>query len=184
MDIREKKILVYGLGVSGRGVVRLLKSQGCNMVLYDGNAELDKATLREELGLGPDTCIILGELKPEDLSGIDILALSPGISVNAPDIVMAKDAGCEILGEIEIAYEISKGHLAAITGTNGKTTTTALVGEIMSAAFPEVFVVGNIGTSFASVADRTTDNSVIVAEISSFQLGYIQLQVITPSISV
>lgn len=162
--------MIYGMGISGKGVAALLKNHENFLVLYDANEELDKEALLNELGLSDKAKVITGKLMAEDLYGVDILALSPGVSAFAPDIEMAKNAGIKVLGEIEIAYEIAHGRMAAITGTNGKTTTTALTGEIMKAAYPEVFVVGNIGKSFASVADETTDNSVIVAEISSFQL--------------
>ena len=77
--------------------------------------------------------MITGELSEKGLEGVDILALSPGISVNAPYVQMAKQAGIRVLGELEIAYELSEGRVIAITGTNGKTTTTALTGEIMKA---------------------------------------------------
>ncbi|MDO4206873.1 MAG: UDP-N-acetylmuramoyl-L-alanine--D-glutamate ligase, partial [Lachnospiraceae bacterium] len=165
-----KKILIFGMGVSGKGVAKLLSHLDVSMVLYDGNTDLDKEALLNELNLKGRAEVVTGELNEKSFEGIDILALSPGISINAPYVKMAQDCGVKVLGEVEIAYEISKGRLAAITGTNGKTTTTALTGEIMKAAFEKVFVVGNIGTSFASVATETTDDCVIVAEISSFQL--------------
>lgn len=170
MNFADKKVLIFGMGVSGKGVARLLKTQNASMVLYDGNTELDKDALLKELDLEGKALVVTGELTKESFDGIDILALSPGVSINAEYVKLAKDCGVKVLGEVEIAYEISKGRLAAITGTNGKTTTTALTGEIMKAAFPEVFVVGNIGTSFASVANVMTENSVTIAEISSFQL--------------
>ena len=170
MNLNGKTNLIYGMGISGKGVASLLKAHDASLILYDGNEKLDKEALLAELDLTGKARVITGKLKEEDLAGVDVLALSPGISAFAPDIEMAKKAGVKVLGEVEIAYEIAKGRLIAITGTNGKTTTTALTGEIMQAEFPEVFVVGNIGKSFAAAADDTTENSVIVAEISSFQL--------------
>ena len=174
MKLDGKKILIFGMGVSGKGVARLLRGKDVTMVLYDANPDLDREALLEELQLPGDTAVVTGDLTKESFDGIDILALSPGISINAPFVKLAQECGVTVLGEVEIAYEISKGRLAAITGTNGKTTTTALTGEIMKAAFEKVFVVGNIGTSFASVADETTDDCIIVAEISSFQLESMQ----------
>ncbi len=171
--MKDKKVLVYGMGVSGKGLARLLKAEGVSMVLFDRNTKLDMEALKSELGL-EGVKSIQGELSAADLEAVDIVALSPGVSINAPDIVAAKAAGKEVFGEIEIAFRIAKGRMAAITGTNGKTTTTALVGEIMKAAYPEVFVVGNIGASFAAAADKTSEESVIVAEISSFQLESIK----------
>ena len=170
MELNGKNILIFGMGVSGKGVAKLLSHLDVSMVLYDGNTDLDKEALLNELNLKGRAEVVTGELNEKSFEGVDILALSPGISINAPYVKMAVECGVKVLGEVEIAYEISKGRLAAITGTNGKTTTTALTGEIMKAAFEKVFVVGNIGTSFASVATETTDDCVIVAEISSFQL--------------
>lgn len=170
MEFTDKKVLVYGMGISGRGVATLLKKAQIKMALYDGNVNLDVNALLSDLGLPSDTQVILGKLNQEDLNGIDVLALSPGVSVNAPDVQMAGENGLTVLGELEIAYELAKGRVIGITGTNGKTTTTALTGEIMKAAFPSTFVVGNIGTSYASVAMDTLDESMVVAEVSSFQL--------------
>ena len=170
MNLNNKTILIYGMGISGKGVATLLKEHDANLILYDSNEALDQEALLSELHLVGKARVITGKMTEQTLEGVDILALSPGVSVNAPDIVFAKEKGVTVLGEIEIAYQLAKGRIAAITGTNGKTTTTALTGEIMKTVFPDVFVVGNIGKSFASVADETTDNSVIVAEISSFQL--------------
>lgn len=170
MELEQKTILVYGMGISGKGVASLLKNHENTLILYDGNEKLDRAALLKELDLTGKARVITGKLQEADLQGVDILALSPGVSVFAPDVVMAAQKGIRVLGEVEIASEIAKGRLIAITGTNGKTTTTALCGEIMKAAFGDVFVVGNIGNSFAAAADAATDESVLVAEISSFQL--------------
>lgn len=174
MDFTNKKILIYGMGISGKGAVSLLKDEDADIVLYDANVNLNKDALFEELGLPADTKLILGSLSDEDLKNVDVLTLSPGVSVFSKDVEAAKKNGVEIMGEIELAYEMSKGRMAAITGTNGKTTTTALTGEIMKASFEDVYVVGNIGRSFAEVARQTNENSVIVAEISSFQLEAIK----------
>ncbi len=172
--MKEKTYLIYGMGVSGRGLARLLNSQNRKMMLFDSNEELDMEAVKKEQGLPGDTPAVQGKLDSGILEDIDVLAISPGVPIDAPDVEAARAAGKEILGELEIAYEVSKGRLAAITGTNGKTTTTALTGEIMKAAFSDVYVVGNIGTSFASVADQTTKDSVTVAEVSSFQLESIK----------
>ena len=174
MDFRNKSFLIYGMGVSGKGLVKLLKNVTDNLVLYDDRKELDTESLINELGLKKDTKVILGNLKKEDLENTDVLAISPGVSINVPAVQMAEQAGIPVLGELEIAYELSKGRLIAITGTNGKTTTTTLVGQIVKAACDKVFVVGNIGISYASVALETTETSVTVAEVSSFQLESIR----------
>ena len=170
MDLKDKKILIYGMGISGRGLSSLLRLEGIEMVLYDRNEELDEKELLQELSLPSDTRFLKGELKDSDLADVDIVAISPGVSIDAPDILRARKLNKTVLGEIEIAYCLSKGRLAAITGTNGKTTTTALTGAILKAVYKDSYVVGNIGRSFASIAHETGDDSVITAEISSFQL--------------
>ena len=114
--------------------------------------------------------MILGNITKEDVSKFDLLVLSPGISVNAPIAQMFYDQEKPVWSEIELAYQASKGRIAAITGTNGKTTTTALTGEIMKGYYESSFVVGNIGIPYTSVALDTKEDSVTTAEISSFQL--------------
>ena len=117
----DKHIMIYGMGISGKGAASLLLSEGISMVLYDKNLELNAESLRNELGVAPDTKVVTGELRPEDLDGIDLMILSPGVSPLAPDIMMAKERGIEVIGELETAYELSQGKVIAITGTNGKT---------------------------------------------------------------
>ena len=158
------------MGVSGKGMAVLLKRLGASMVLYDAKPGLDMGAIIEELSLPADTQTLQGSLCGQDFEGIDALAVSPGVPMNNSDVRLAAGKGIPVLGEVELAYEASKGWLAAITGTNGKTTTTALVGEIMKSVFEDVYVVGNIGTSYAAVALDTEETSVTVAEISSFQL--------------
>ena len=112
----------------------------------------------------------VGELPMEILADTGLAVLSPGVPTDLPVIVTIKEQGIPIWGEIELAYHFAKGRLLAITGTNGKTTTTSLLGEIMQAYFGDVKVVGNIGIPYTSVAADTTEATVTVAEISSFQL--------------
>lgn len=176
MNLKDKSVLVYGMGISGKGAAKLLAGEGvcAKVTLYDRNERLgadpDKGALLKEVNLPEDTRVLTGDLHEADLEGIDVLVLSPGVSAYAPDVLMAKEKGVTVIGELEIASELSRGEILAITGTNGKTTTTALTGEIMKAYYQDVFVVGNIGRSFAAAAPETTDESVIVAEVSSFQL--------------
>ena len=165
----DNKTLIYGMGISGKGIAKLLSDQNRPIVLYDKKEDYDMEGIIAQLGLH-GASYITGSLKPEHLKGIKTLVLSPGVSVNSPDVQMAKEQGIKISGEVEEAYKAAKGRLAAITGTNGKTTTTALTGDIMKAAFGDTFVVGNIGNSYAKEALNTGEGSVTVAEISSFQL--------------
>ena len=164
-----KKTLIYGMGLSGKGAARLLAAQGKELVLFDKNENIDMEAVKAEIGTEDAVCIT-GLLKKEDLENVETMVLSPGVSAFCGDVKMAREAGVNISGEVEEAYKASKGRLIAITGTNGKTTTTALCGEIMKAAFSDVFVVGNIGRSYAQEALNTSDESITVAEISSFQL--------------
>ena len=108
----------------------------------------------------------------EQILRADLCVLSPGVPTDLPDVNRIRDAGVPIWGEVELAYQCSRGEVLAITGTNGKTTTTALLGEIMKrhAGREKVFVVGNIGNPYTDAALRTDRDSICVAEISSFQL--------------
>jgi UDP-N-acetylmuramoylalanine--D-glutamate ligase len=114
--------------------------------------------------------LILGELTEEEMDTFTVAVLSPGVPTDLPMVNAMREKGIAIWGEIELAYYFGKGELIAITGTNGKTTTTALTGEIMKNCFSDVKVVGNIGIPYTSVAAETTEETVTVAEISSFQL--------------
>ncbi len=166
----SQKVLVAGTGISGISAAKLVLAQGGDVVLYDGNEKLSAETLLGKFEEGAKVTVILGELKKTDLAGVELCVISPGISLEAPFVAVIDEAKVPIVSEIELAYHSTKGKLAAITGTNGKTTTTALTGEIMKAFCDSVFVVGNIGDPYAQHAIETTDDSVTVAEISSFML--------------
>lgn len=170
MELQGKKVIVAGSGISGIGAVKLLDRLNADIVLYDGNEKLTKEEVAAKLPEGVEAEIVLGELTKEALFGAEIMVVSPGIPVDAPCVEQARAAGLIIWGEIELAYQSSKGMLAGITGTNGKTTTTALTGEILKSFYKSTFVVGNIGIPYTSVALDMTEESATVAEISSFQL--------------
>ena len=170
----SQKVLVAGTGISGIAAAKLLLAQGGEVVLYDGNEKLSAEELKKNFDEGAKVSVILGELKKLDLSGVELCVISPGISLEAPFVAVLDEARVPIWSEIELAYHCSQGKLIAITGTNGKTTTTALTGEIMRHFFNSVFVVGNIGTPYTSKALEMTEDSVTVAEISSFQLETIE----------
>jgi UDP-N-acetylmuramoylalanine--D-glutamate ligase len=166
----SQKVLVAGSGKSGIAAAKLLLALGGEVVLYDGNDKLDPEKLKENFEEDAKLTILLGELNRIDLMGVELAIISPGIPLDAPFVAVLDDAEIPIWGEIQLAYHVAKGKLAAITGTNGKTTTTALTGEIMKTFYDEVFVVGNIGTPYTETALETTDKSVTIAEVSSFQL--------------
>ena len=170
MDWKTQKVLVAGSGKSGIGAADLLKKVGAEVTIYDGNDKLKEEDVLNKLENKEDVKVILGELEDSVINEMDLMVLSPGIAIDAPFVLRVKEAGVPIWGEVELAYVIGKGKLAAITGTNGKTTTTALVGEIMANYYDKVDVVGNIGNPYTTTAFDSTDDTVTVAEISSFQL--------------
>lgn len=170
MDLHGKKVLVAGCGKSGIGAAQLLEQAGSCPVLFDENVKLDVEELREKTGFGDGLEVILGTVPKEIMGELALVVVSPGIPVDTPFIEAFRDAGIPVWGEVELAWNFGKGSVLAITGTNGKTTTTTLVGEIMKAYFDSVFVVGNIGTPYTGEALNMNERSVTVAEISSFQL--------------
>lgn len=178
MNLKNKKVLVAGTGISGLGAAKLLKAVGAEIILYDGNDKLKKeeiyARLLEKGIDSSEAEIILGELTEDVIDRCELAVISPGIPVDADFVKKIYAHGIKVWGEIELAYAFSKGRLAAVTGTNGKTTTTTLIGEIFKAYFDSVFVVGNIGKSYTEKALETKERSVIAAEISSFQLETIE----------
>ena len=169
MEVTKKKVLVFGSGISGIGAVKLLETQGAEVVLYDGNEKLLEADLREKLGEGSRAEIVIGAFPEELYDTPDIAILSPGVPTDLPVVNRMREQGILITGEVELAYEAAKGDVLAITGTNGKTTTTALLGEIMG-SYKKTFVVGNIGNPYTAEALEMDEDSVTVAEMSSFQL--------------
>ena len=170
MNLQGKKVLVIGCGKSGIGAAKLLMEKQACPVLYDGNEKLDVCALREKNGLPESVGVVLGSV-PEELKGeLSLVVTSPGVPVDTPFMDSFRQAGIPLWGEVELAWQCGKGQVIAITGTNGKTTTTTLVGEIMKAHQESVFVVGNIGTPYTQEAPKMKDESVTVAEISSFQL--------------
>lgn len=174
MDLTDKKVVVVGTGVSGMGAVKLLSESSADITLYDGN---DKADRDEILKKIPDDCdlrLIIGEMPDEVVKETDLLVISPGVPIDSDIVKLFEKENVPVWGEIELAYNFEKGTVFAITGTNGKTTTTTLVGEIMKKYNNQTFVVGNIGNSYTSEVLKTTKDSYTVAEISSFQLETIR----------
>ncbi|MBQ8185036.1 MAG: UDP-N-acetylmuramoyl-L-alanine--D-glutamate ligase [Lachnospiraceae bacterium] len=174
MNLEKKQVMVIGSGISGIGAVKLLEQVGTKTILYDSNEKLEEAKVRAKLEPGSRAKIVLGSLPEEVQAALDLVVVSPGVPVDLPLVQQLKAAGIPVWGEVELAYQFGKGRIAAITGTNGKTTTTTLVGEIMKAAYPEVYVVGNIGKAYTGAALEMSEAAVTVAEISSFQLETVQ----------
>ena len=170
MNLAEKNVLVVGTGISGIAACELLLDKKIRVTLFDGNKDLDLEKVYEKSEKLRTVPVILGDLTEEQMEQFVVTVLSPGVPTDIPMVNRMREKGIAIWGEIELAYYFSKGRIAAITGTNGKTTTTALTGEIMKNYYKDVKVVGNIGIPYTSVAADTTDETVTVAEISSFQL--------------
>ena len=174
MDIQGKKVLVYGAGKSGIAAVGLLSRINTDIVLFDGNKDTDIELLRSQLPKDIDVHIMVGVIPNNVRKNIEVVVLSPGVPTDLPDILQFADDGIPVIGEIELAYMFSKGDIIAVTGTNGKTTTTSIIGEILKEYFKSSFVVGNIGIPYTEMVSKTKDNSVTVAEVSSFQLETIR----------
>lgn len=172
--IKDKKILIIGSGISGTAAAELLLEAGASPVLYDSNPALQEAEIRSRLPKDSRIRIVIGDLPEKEKKETEVVILSPGVPIDLPLVEELRKNGAVIWGEVELAYHFAKGKLAAVTGTNGKTTTTALTGEILKSYYKDVFVVGNIGNAYTREALKMTEDSVTAAEISSFQLETIE----------
>ena len=168
-NMQNKKVLIVGLGKSGIAAAQAMLRLSAEVSIQDSKKEenIDGQLLAFLRGKGV-TCYF--DRVPADMGQFDMLILSPGVSPELAFIREAKEAGVEIIGELEIAYRIGHGRYAAITGTNGKTTTTTLVGEIFKAAKRKTYVVGNIGVAVISASMDAEEDAWLVTETSSFQL--------------
>lgn len=169
MEYNGKKALVCGMAKSGIAAAKLLNKLGAAVTLQDMKKReeipaealsLEQAGIRLYTGANPD------DIACEQ----DVIVLSPGIPCDLPFIEAAEAAGIPVISEVELAYGLTPCPITAITGTNGKTTTTTLVGEIMKQVYPHTAVVGNIGISYSGEVERLTEKDWVVAEISSFQM--------------
>jgi len=185
MKLARKKVLVMGCGKSGIGAAVFLLREGALPVLFDESEKLTEEKVREqladkikELGLeGIEEAkagVILRSLPDEVRRQTELVVLSPGVPADTPFVESFRAGGVPVWGEIELAWQRERGRAIAITGTNGKTTTTTLLGEIMGRHFEESFVMGNIGYPYTDIVEKTTEESVTVGEISSFQLETIE----------
>ena len=170
MDFTGKRVLVVGTGVSGIAAIRLLAAKGAKPVVLEGNEKADREQVVSRIPEGIGYDLIIGNLPEEVMDTLDLAVLSPGVPTDLPFVIKLQDKKIPVWGEIELAYACGSGRLAAITGTNGKTTTTALTGAILREYYDSVFVVGNIGLPYTEYALEMKDSSVTVAEVSSFQL--------------
>ncbi|MGA2346015.1 MAG: UDP-N-acetylmuramoyl-L-alanine--D-glutamate ligase [Candidatus Sulfotelmatobacter sp.] len=173
MELNDKRVLVVGLGKSGVASALFMKAHGARVTVSDTKSGDE---LRNEIPVLLDHGITVetGGHGDRTFRGQDLIVVSPGVPVDAPPLLQARAAGETVIGEIELAAQFLPGPIVAITGSNGKTTTTTLTGEIMTAAGFTALVGGNIGTPAISLADRAQPETVIVLEVSSFQLETIQ----------
>lgn len=175
LHLQNKKVLVVGSGISGIGAVQALDHVGACPVLYDANENLKEAEVRAKLVTETAVEIILGALPEDKAKEMELVVLSPGVPTDTEFVKGFRAKAIPVWGEIELAYRIGRGRVIGITGTNGKTTTTSLVGEIMASYCQDVDVVGNIGNPYTLTALDATEDTVTVAEISSFQLETVEV---------
>ncbi len=176
-------VLVVGTGKSGISASRLLLSKGVPVILFDEKDRDDKDQVRQNFPQDAEIELAFVELGEDRLKGISAAVLSPGVPTDGRLAELLKEKGIPLYGEVELAWQFSRGDVLAVTGTNGKTTTTALLGEILkhfaesageALSERKVFVVGNIGFPYTDIVDETEENSLIAAELSSFQLETIK----------
>ncbi len=169
MDLQDKRILIVGLGKSGVASAQFLQARGAKVTVSDSKSP---DQLRGEIPALLDRGIAVetGGHGERTFRGQDLIVVSPGVPADVPQLVQARIHGVPIIGEIELASQFLQGRILAITGSNGKTTTTTLTGEILAASGFPVVVGGNIGTPAISLVEQTTPTTFAVLEISSFQL--------------
>jgi UDP-N-acetylmuramoylalanine--D-glutamate ligase len=165
MELAGKRVLVIGLGVSGRAAARLAAARGAQLVLADARADI----AREGLPAGE---LRLGAEDPARLDGVDLAIASPGVPPTSPLMRAAVAAGIPLIGELEFGARFVRAPIVAITGTNGKSTVTMMIGAMLRAAGLRAFVGGNLGTPIAEAA--TGDFDAAVVEASSYQLELVE----------
>lgn len=169
VQIKDKKVLVIGAAISGIPTVKQLSKMGARITLNDKKSKEEIEKMLE--GLEAGNINIVGVDHPLELAEqCDFVIVSPGVPLELPIVQRAKELGKKVIGEIELAYKLTNTPVAAITGTNGKTTTTALLGEIMKESGRQTYIAGNIGHAMISEVDNAKPEDIFVLETSSFQL--------------
>lgn len=169
MEYNGKKALVCGMARSGIAAAKLLNRLGARVTLQDMKKREEISA--DVLALEGEGIVLYTGANPDEIAcAQDLIVLSPGIPCDLPFIAAAEEAGIEVISEVELAYRLTPCPITAITGTNGKTTTTTLTGEIMKTAYSGTAVVGNIGIPYSEEVERLTEKDWVVAEISSFQV--------------
>ena len=173
MDFHNKRVLVVGLGKSGVASALFLKAKGAHVTVSDAKSE-DQLGEAIPVLLDAGIAVETGGHGERTFHGQDLIVVSPGVPVDAPSLVQARSLGETVIGEIELAAQFFPGTIVAITGSNGKTTTTTLAGELIAASGFPTMVGGNIGTPAISLVEGATPETMAVLEVSSFQLETIQ----------
>ena len=168
MKLEGKRVLLIGLAKTGISTIKFLSGKGAKITVNDIKSKDQVKDILEELA-ELDVEYIFGS-HPDEIEGIELVVMSPGVPVDIPIVESLRSKGTEVISEIELAYRFSRAPFVGITGTNGKTTTTSLVGEMFKLSKHETFVVGNIGRPAIEVVDDADESSVLVTELSSFQL--------------
>src|SRR5512140_243709 len=173
MDVQGKRVLVGGLGKSGVASALLLQSRGARVTVSDAKSQ---EQLRHEIPALLDKGIVVetGKHGERTFRDQDLIVVSPGVPNNVPALLNARTQGTPIIGESELAARYLQGQVIAITGSNGKTTTTTLTGEVVAAGGLQSLVGGNIGTPAITFVDQSSPSTWVVLEISSFQLETIE----------
>ena len=173
MDVNGKRVLVVGLGKSGVASALFLHQRGARVSVSDAKSP---EQLRQEIPVLLDAGITVetGEHGERTFREQDLIVISPGVPFDMPQLARARERGTPIIGEIELASRFLKGNIVAVTGSNGKTTTTTLAGDVIAASGRDTLVGGNIGTPAISFVDTATEQSWVVLEISSFQLETVE----------
>ena len=173
MELNKKRVLVVGLGRSGVAAAFFLQQRGARVTVSDTKTE---AELQKEIPVLLDRGISLeaGRHGDRTFRDQDLIVISPGVPSNQPQLQQARALGIPVIGEVELACRFLQGKVIAITGSNGKTTTTTLVGEILRQSGKKTLVGGNIGTPVISLAGESSPDTSVVLEISSFQLETIE----------
>lgn len=174
MDLKNKNVLLVGLAKTGVSTIKKLNKLGANIIVNDIKPKEKLEGIIEEIDNLDNIEYVLGK-HLENIENIDLTIVSPGVPLDLPFIEKIKSEGIKIIGEVELAYRLSKNPtFIGITGTNGKTTTTSLVGEMFKKANKDTYIVGNIGNPVIDTVDLTNENSYLVTELSSFQLESIE----------
>lgn len=170
MNLENKKILLIGLAKTGISTIKHLDKLGASIIVNDIKDKEKLSDILKELENLDNVEYILG-YHPENVDDIDMAVVSPGVPLDLPFILKLKSKNIEIIGEVELAYRLSNNPtFIGITGTNGKTTTTSLVGEIFKKSNVDTYIVGNIGNPVIDTVGVANEKSVLVTELSSFQL--------------